>query len=342
MWSNRFPLKGTDLALLAACAAGPVKGAEIRSESYATTKRRLSLLTQLGLLRTRESGRSLLYEANRPELSGAAGQAITERPDLTELQESQLRVLACLPDDAPSVPAMALSGLERKTWTKAKDQLAAKNLVLDSRGFPLSNPNLPGLQFFLQEYRRLFEAVPDGVATGKTIPPGPGDNGLRVELSIMAYVPIHQRGLETAWSISEGSLGPDAVPIGPSSNQEPYKAIVTTAQLAYYGPRRLDRWDHAFLYCASQRRYETDPTAPRGRSLGSTINARAKGLVLSMMNSELAFDELFADRAKFYGVHSIIADARQVYQDPNHAFWETIREMRNGFGIEEGYLADQS
>lgn len=71
------------------------------------------------------------------------------------------------------------------------------------------------------------------------------------------------------------------------------------------------------------------------------VAIRAKGLVLAMMTPDLAKDSLFEHRARFYRMGGIVADARKVFDEPNHSFWETINTMRRDFGVPEGYLADQ-
>ncbi len=152
----------------------------------------------------------------------------------------------------------------------------------------------------------------------------------------MSYRPIHQHGVEVAWRFEDVDLGPDAQPVGPTAGLPPFETIATSAQYAYHGPRTLDAWDHAFLYCLAEANLWRD--RDHRSTILKEVPQRSRALFVAAASHRVLLNADFRDRASFYGLEALVGEGQAVMNDPDHPLLPEVQRLRDEFGVEEGTL----
>ncbi|MHB8633316.1 MAG: hypothetical protein ACYDBQ_05015 [Thermoplasmatota archaeon] len=196
-----------------------------------------------------------------------------------------------------------LTGASPNTFRRAFLSLRNANVILEPDTRIILNPDLTALHAFLAALEAECALPPAGLRPATT---------------------LHSAGLEAAWSTPAPEMGG----LQRVANKEAFQHIIQPSATYYRGPRKLDRWDHAFLFLLSDaRHFDT----------GIEASARLKAAVMALMSPKLALNRGFTWRAQFYGLGSFADDARAVLTTP-HAFREFVDEMRNRFKAPEGWL----
>lgn len=302
-------LDGLDLAILAHAATHPGQPLDPPLRQ----PRRVAALRQKRLLDSHRRGARWVHWA--APFGNAAAALLEARPSLARELSSpkHVAILAALHAlqrpklEATRQDLIWLTGASPNTFRRAFLALRNANVILEPEGHIILNPRLTALHAFLAAFEAECALPPAGLRPATT---------------------LHSAGLETAWTTS----APDHVGLQRVAGQEAFQAIVQPQAIYFRGPRKLDRWDHAFLFLLSDaRRFDS----------GIEASARLKASVMALMNPKLALNQRFEWRARFYGLESFAADARTVLTTP-HAFREFVDEMRNRFHTPEGWLDAKS
>lgn len=294
MAPEKWRLDGRDLAILA--------GREPGLRPSAAAARRARLRRQKLL----ESSRQGMQHRHDSPLRAAAGGLLAARPSLIEeLRSIHVDMLAAqfaFEDRALESNRSRLQwlcGASASAARSAFEDLRDANLILEQPA-PALNPNLAALRSFLEALQAQASLAPDSHEA----------------------VTIHAAGMEAAWAMPHANPALQDV-----ATQEPFQGLLMARRIQYRGPRRLDRWDHAFLFLLGDAR----------RGHANEASARTKAAVLAAMSPRLAFNESFSFRAAFYGLSSFIKDARAVLAT-DHPFREHVEEYRRHIDVGPGWL----
>lgn len=304
MEGGKCRLNGADLALLAHLATSP--GMPIPASF---PRPRLAALRGYGLLHSKREGMRWVHVAS--PIGRLAAAALADRPTLTrELATAHHLGLLCALHAlgsrglAPTRTNLAwLMGASPATFRRAFLALRHTNIVLEPDGRITLNPNLPSLLALLDALEAEAALPPAGLAPAAT---------------------VHSAGLEAAWRTPVAAHeGLQPIAEGPA-----FGAIVRPHHIHYRGARKLDSWDHAFMFLLSDAKRHAHATEPQ---------ARLKAAVMAMLTPRLAVKPDFVWRAKFYGMGAFAAEAATVLST-KHPFHEFVDEMRTRFGVPEGWL----